>query len=148
MERATYDADNDGVVDVAKKADSADSVEWNNISNKPDSSVSDIDDSVSKKHSHENIEALNSIGAEDNHLTYNNNKIALQSELPEIGAQNSIEINSNTNKLQLVNDRPNPGANMYYGTNSQGVLGFWLLPSAISPGTVETPPPITEEEDF
>ena len=37
MTKAVYDTDDDGKVDVAKKADEADSVDWDNVQDKPES---------------------------------------------------------------------------------------------------------------
>lgn len=58
MYRLTYDANNNAKVDVAEVAES---VAWSNITNKPTSSVQNIDDAVSKRHSHANISTLASI---------------------------------------------------------------------------------------
>lgn len=47
-------------------------VTWASISGKPTSSVADIDDAVSKKHTHANLANLNKIGEDaQGHLTYN-----------------------------------------------------------------------------
>lgn len=44
---------------------------WSNLQGKPSSSVSDIDDAVSKRHSHTNRSQLDKIGQDgDGHLTY------------------------------------------------------------------------------
>lgn len=45
-----------------------------------------------------------------------------------VNAANSVEINSN--KVQLAGDAGAPGNNYYYGTNSVGVKGFYLLTGA------------------
>ena len=45
---------------------------WANLQNKPTSSVTDIDDAVSKRHQHANMTELNKIGEDgDGNLTYN-----------------------------------------------------------------------------
>ena len=47
-------------------------VDWSDITNKPTSSVADIDDAVSKRHNHTNKTELDKIGENANELfTYN-----------------------------------------------------------------------------
>ncbi|WP_201766904.1 hypothetical protein [Chrysiogenes arsenatis] len=43
---------------------------WANITGKPSSSVTDIDDAVSKRHAHTNATELNKIGESGGHMTY------------------------------------------------------------------------------
>ena len=50
-------------------------INWENVLNKPESSVEAIDDAVAKAHEHDNKEALDKIGAAEDHLTYNGETI-------------------------------------------------------------------------
>lgn len=57
------------------EAESQDVVlQWANIQNKPTSSVADIDDAVSKRHSHANKTELDKIGESGGYFTYNGSK--------------------------------------------------------------------------
>jgi hypothetical protein len=58
--------------DLLDGQDSAYYLAWANLTEKPTSSVADIDDAVSRKHSHANIAQLDKIGEDANgNLTYN-----------------------------------------------------------------------------
>ena len=57
------------------EAESQDIVlQWSNIQNKPTSSVADIDDAVTKRHSHSNKTELDKVGESGGYFTYNGNK--------------------------------------------------------------------------
>lgn len=57
------------------EAESQDVVlQWANIQNKPTSSVADIDDAVTKKHSHVNKTELDKVGESGGYFTYNGSK--------------------------------------------------------------------------
>ena len=67
-----YDQNEDGIVDHADIADEAKSIDWNNISNKPSSTSSEIDLTVENNHTHSNKSILDLIGVDDSdNLTYN-----------------------------------------------------------------------------
>jgi len=57
------------------EAESQDVVlQWSSIQNKPTSSVADIDDAVTKKHSHANKTELDKVGESGGYFTYNGSK--------------------------------------------------------------------------
>ncbi len=57
------------------EAESQDVVlQWANIQNKPTSPVTDIDDAVTKKHSHANKTELDKVGESGGYFTYNGSK--------------------------------------------------------------------------
>lgn len=57
------------------EAESQDVVlQWSNIQNKPTSSVADIDDAVTKKHTHANKTELDKIGESGGQFTYNGSR--------------------------------------------------------------------------
>jgi hypothetical protein len=58
MTKAVYDTNNDGIVDAAEVANS---VTWANVSNKPTSTITDIDLAVTNTHTHTNKTAIDRI---------------------------------------------------------------------------------------
>ena len=135
MKKAVYDQDNDGIVDLATRAKS---VEWTNIIDKPTSLPIDIDDAVSNKHNHSNIEALDTINEnlDKNRLTYNGKEIAFKEDVDNsividgnsLTTRFSVDIDEESKAIQLVNDSRFPEALMYYGTDSNQNRGFHKLP--------------------
>lgn len=53
-------------------------IDWSNIQNKPASAVADIDDAVSKRHTHANMTSLNKIGESGGEMTYDGQPVATQ----------------------------------------------------------------------
>lgn len=82
MYREMYDRDADGLVDVAKKALTADVVLWENIIDKPDITVPEIEESVDNTHIHNNLEILDNISVDnDGNLSYKGQSIKLPDTL-------------------------------------------------------------------
>ena len=70
----TLDADGKLPADITGTAGA---VAWANVTDKPTSSVEDIDGAVAKAHEHENIESINKFGeTEDGKMTYGENEVA------------------------------------------------------------------------
>lgn len=76
---------NYGTIDGWQKVAEAESldvvVDWSSITNKPSSSVADIDDAVMKKHSHANKAVLDDITDSSGDLYYGSEKIAFHSAI-------------------------------------------------------------------
>lgn len=64
-------------------------VNWANIQNKPNSSVTDIDDAVDKKHEHANKAILDNFTYTDNSLKYNGSAIAFTNSVIDFKVVNS-----------------------------------------------------------
>ena len=82
------DSNKDGKVDACNVADS---VDWSGVTSKPSSAVSNIDESVSMRHTHANKTTIDKFSEIDNMPYYNGNELALSSE-------------NVTKTSQLVND--------------------------------------------
>lgn len=71
-----YDTVSDEWIKVAEYESMDITVTWSSISGRPSSAVVDIDDAVSKRHTHSNFTSLNKIGEDGNgFMTYNGNLI-------------------------------------------------------------------------
>lgn len=80
---------------IAKLDQSNITIEWSNINGKPSSNVSDIDDAVSKRHSHPNITTLDKLNTKDDKLTYDGKFVAFSDQ--SIGELKSFVIRSDSN---------------------------------------------------
>lgn len=90
---------------IAKLNQSNVTIEWSNIQNKPNSSVSDIDDAVAKKHEHDNIATLNKFATDHDKLTYDGKAVSFSDE--PIGVLKSFVLTSDTNgKIQFALNDP------------------------------------------
>lgn len=69
MLKSTYDNDGDGKVNSAVVADSANSVDWVNITSKPSSTTANIDNAVTNSHTHNNKTLLDTYTQTDANLT-------------------------------------------------------------------------------
>jgi len=135
MKKSIYDTDSDGVVDEAERARA---VQWSGIIGKPNSTIDQIDEAVANSHTHANIDTLNILGknVDESRLTFKGKEVAFKEDVPAVSVpggviqgKNSVTIDSNDNKLTLVNDDAFPGANKYYGTNAAEVRGFYEIPN-------------------
>lgn len=70
-----YDSVGDAWTKVAEYESMDFTVTWASISGKPSSSVSDIDDAVTKKHAHSNLTVLNSLSDSGGALQYGGNPV-------------------------------------------------------------------------
>ena len=136
MSQSMYDRDKDGVIDEASYARST---KWDNITERPASTVEDIDSAVESKHVHDNINTLNVLNKNltEDRLTFNGKEIAFKEDInattpitigDTVTARFSIDIDTDDNAIQLVNDKAFPEPNMYYGTDSNQNRGFHKLP--------------------
>lgn len=90
---------------IAKLDQSNVTIEWDNIQNKPNSSVGDIDDAVAKKHEHSNIATLNKFATDQDKLTYDGKAVSFSDE--PIGVLKSFVLRSDTNgKIQFALNDP------------------------------------------
>ena len=71
MNYQQYDSDNDGVIDKAKIAENVKSIEWDEIQNKPEINLDNINDAVNKAHEHTDLSAINKIGQSNGSPTWN-----------------------------------------------------------------------------
>lgn len=135
MKKSVYDTDSDGVVDEAERARA---VQWSGVIGKPTSPIDKIDEAVANSHTHANIETLDVLGknVDESRLTFKGKEIAYKEDVPAvqvpggvIQGKNSVTIDTNDNKITLVNDDVFPGANKYYGTNESEVRGFFSIPN-------------------
>ena len=138
MSQSMYDKDKDGVIDEATFARSSN---WDNINNRPISTIEEIDEAVNKVHEHTNKVVLDSINENTNNdtdirLTYNGKELAYKEDINittdeeghSITSRFSIEIDPDSKSIQLTNDKAFPEANMYYGTDSNQNRGYHKLP--------------------
>ena len=135
MSQSMYDKDKDGVIDEATYARST---KWINITNRPTSTVEEIDESVNKSHEHSNKFILDNINTnvDEDRITYKGKELAYKEDVnistnPDgstLATRFSIDIDQDSNSIQLVNDKAFPDANMYYGTDANQNRGFHKLP--------------------
>ena len=134
MKKEIYDTDSDGIVDVSKFAKSTN---WDTINNRPESLTTDIDNAVSLRHEHVNIDSLNTINMniDETRPTFKGKEIALKEDIStgsddeghQFKVKHSIAIDDD-NSIHLVNDEAFPSANSYYGTDKNQNLGYHELP--------------------
>ena len=138
MRTSIYDTNNDGIVN---QADYANSVKWANIENKPNSNITLIDDAVDKRHEHLNSNVLEKLEFNENgdRILFKGNEIAFKDDVKIITLDNgqSIQVKQSLefdidNKIHLDGDTTFIDPLMYYGTNENGVRGFYHLPKDIS----------------
>lgn len=85
MYKDMYDRDNDGIVDVSKKALVADVVLWDNVLGRPNIPVTKITTTVDAAHTHPNLDILDKIGVDsNNNLTFDNHSIKLPDTLMDM----------------------------------------------------------------
>ena len=133
MKKSDYDADSDGIVDVSKTTES---VEWNNVLNKPSSTTEEIDNSVYYTHEHQNKSVLDYITYDDSteHILYrgrelgytSDSRIFVVEDASKIETKQSIIIDID-GKIHLVNDSTFIDPLSYYGTDKNGSLGWKSL---------------------
>ena len=136
MSQAMYDQDRDGVIDEASRARS---VDWSGVLNKPNSTIEEIDSAVADTHTHTNLNVLELVNTNlvEDRLTFKGKEIAFKEEINntattpsgDITTRFSVEIDSDSNAIQLVGDKSFPDANMYYGTDKNQNRGFHKLPT-------------------
>lgn len=142
MKSSQYDSDKDGVVD---RAEVANSVNYANVSGKPNSSPEEIDSSVAKTHEHSNGDVIDQFAydEENEHPTFRGKMMAYASDCRSfiidgeenvVQAKQSMEIDID-GKLHLKNDSDFISPGSYYGTNENGKLGYHSL----STGGTEIP---------
>ena len=98
------DSNKDGKVDACNVADS---VDWSGVTSKPSSAVSNIDESVSMRHTHANKTTIDKFSEIDNMPYYNGNELALSSEnvtktsqlVNDSGFTTNLDLDKKTNKL-------------------------------------------------
>lgn len=74
MDKNIYDSDNDNIIDLSKRSLISESVEWNNILNKPSLDINEINNSIKNTHFHKNIESLQLLGSLDENTPIWNGK--------------------------------------------------------------------------
>lgn len=70
-----YDSTGETWIKVAEYESMDLTLAWSNVTGRPSSSVSDIDDAVTKKHSHSNKSTLDGIGESSGRLTFGGNPV-------------------------------------------------------------------------
>lgn len=126
MDKSVYDKDNDGIVDVAK------SLEGLTVS------VTEINSAIQNAHTHDNINILGQLSENaQGNLTYKGQEIAGSFDPSSIDLSGKMDIDTYDNDgdgivdvAKGVSGIESASQNMYYGTDSNGDIGFHNITKA------------------